>query len=683
MKHTINIALIGNPNVGKTSVFNMLTGLKQKVGNYPGITVEKKVGVFKVNNQLKANIVDLPGSYSINATSKDEQVVLDLLFDQNNEHYPDVVLVVADVENIKRNLLLFTQIKDLGLPTILAVNMADRMGPKGISLDIQSLEAALDTKVVLLSVRENKGFEELKGAIASYKELSKEKIIDIKSIDTAYFEQFAAANPNKDVYQHWLVQDGSSSSEIKKIQHKETVKRYQIINEALNKSYAVNALEASDIRSKMDRVLTHWFFGYAIFFGIMLLIFQSVFDWSSIPMDFIDGLFASLIESLKETLPAGKLTDLITDGVIAGINGVVIFIPQIAILFLFISLLEESGYMSRVVFLMDRIMRPFGLNGKSIVPLISGTACAIPAIMSARNIENWKERLITILITPFTTCSARIPVYVIIISLVVPDKKVFGFIGLQGLTMTGLYILGFFMAIISAWILNKIIKSKQKSYFVVEMPTYRLPLLKNVFYTVVEKTKSFVFGAGKIILPLSVLLWFLGTHGPGDNFTNAEEIITSTYVDQQLSEEDLQDKVASFKLESSYMGLIGKSIEPVVRPLGYDWKIGIAVIASFSAREVFVGTLATIYSVGSHADEEDISLIKDRMMRETFPDGTKVFTLATGVSILLFYAFAMQCISTVAITRKETNSLKWTVIQAVGMTLFAYIVSFVAYQLLK
>lgn len=683
MKHTINIALIGNPNVGKTSVFNMLTGLKQKVGNYPGITVEKKVGVFKVNNQLKANIVDLPGSYSINATSKDEQVVLDLLYDQNNEHYPDLIVVVADVENIKRNLLLFTQIKDLGLPTILAVNMADRMGPKGISLDIQSLEAALDTKVVLLSVRENKGFEELKGAIASYKELSKEKIIDIKSIDTAYFEQFAAANPNKDVYQHWLVQDGSSSSEIKKIQHKETVKRYQIINEALNKSYAVNALEASDIRSKMDRVLTHWFFGYAIFFGIMLLIFQSVFDWSSIPMDFIDGLFASLIESLKETLPAGKLTDLITDGVIAGINGVVIFIPQIAILFLFISLLEESGYMSRVVFLMDRIMRPFGLNGKSIVPLISGTACAIPAIMSARNIENWKERLITILITPFTTCSARIPVYVIIISLVVPDKKVFGFIGLQGLTMTGLYILGFFMAIISAWILNKIIKSKQKSYFVVEMPTYRLPLLKNVFYTVVEKTKSFVFGAGKIILPLSVLLWFLGTHGPGDNFTNAEEIITSTYVDQQLSEEDLQDKVASFKLESSYMGLIGKGIEPVVRPLGYDWKIGIAVIASFSAREVFVGTLATIYSVGSHADEEDISLIKDRMMRETFPDGTKVFTLATGVSILLFYAFAMQCISTVAITRKETNSLKWTVIQAVGMTLFAYIVSFVAYQLLK
>lgn len=683
MKHTINIALIGNPNVGKTSVFNMLTGLKQKVGNYPGITVEKKVGVFKVNNQLKANIVDLPGSYSINATSKDEQVVLDLLYDQNNEHYPDLIVVVADVENIKRNLLLFTQIKDLGLPTILAVNMADRMGPNGISLDIQSLEAALDTKVVLLSVRENKGFEELKGAIASYKELSKEKIIDIKSIDTAYFEQFAAANPNKDVYQHWLVQDGSSSSEIKKIQHKETVKRYQIINEALNKSYAVNALEASDIRSKMDRVLTHWFFGYAIFFGIMLLIFQSVFDWSSIPMDFIDGLFASLIESLKETLPAGKLTDLITDGVIAGINGVVIFIPQIAILFLFISLLEESGYMSRVVFLMDRIMRPFGLNGKSIVPLISGTACAIPAIMSARNIENWKERLITILITPFTTCSARIPVYVIIISLVVPDKKVFGFIGLQGLTMTGLYILGFFMAIISAWILNKIIKSKQKSYFVVEMPTYRLPLLKNVFYTVVEKTKSFVFGAGKIILPLSVLLWFLGTHGPGDNFTNAEEIITSTYVDQQLSEEDLQDKVASFKLESSYMGLIGKGIEPVVRPLGYDWKIGIAVIASFSAREVFVGTLATIYSVGSHADEEDISLIKDRMMRETFPDGTKVFTLATGVSILLFYAFAMQCISTVAITRKETNSLKWTVIQAVGMTLFAYIVSFVAYQLLK
>nr|WP_317630816.1 ferrous iron transport protein B [uncultured Flavobacterium sp.] len=680
MTTPIKVALIGNPNVGKTSVFNALTGLNQKVGNYPGITVDKKTGICKIDDETKAEIIDLPGTYSINPTSLDEEVALKLLVETNHSDKPDVVVLVAEVENLKRNLLLFSQVKDLGFPTILAINMADRMTANGITIDVEALEKKFDTKIVLISAKGNTGTNDLKQAIKNYKSLATNSVFDITSIAT---EEHKITD-----YSHWLLQTIENDkkevpdSKIKKLQHLETVKRYQIINEFLKNNYKKDSSTATGLRYKLDAILTHKVWGYVIFFGIMLLVFQSIFEWSSIPMDFIDETFATFNDWLKNTLPAGKLTDLITDGLIAGINGVVIFIPQIAILFLFISILEESGYMSRVVFLMDRIMRPFGLNGKSIVPLISGTACAIPAIMSARNIENNKERLITMLITPFTTCSARIPVYVIIISLVIPDTKAFGFLTWQSLVMTAMYLLGFLAAILSGWILSKFIKSDRKSYFISEMPEYRAPIFKNVAYNVWDKTKAFVFGAGKIILPLSVLLWFLGTHGT-TSFDNAEQIITTQYASQNLSEDIMADKIAAFQLENSYMGHIGKVIEPIVTPLGYDWKIGIAVLTSFSAREVFVGTLATIYNIGSHAKDEDFTLILDVMRNEVRADGTPVFTLATGVSILLFYAFAMQCISTIAITRKETNSLKWTIYQAVGMTVFAYIVSFLAYQILK
>jgi len=695
----ITVALIGNPNTGKTSVFNQLTGLNQQVGNYPGITVEKKLGFCKLTNSIKANILDLPGTYSLNASSIDENVVIELLLNKNDKLFPDVAVVISDVENLKRNLLLFTQIKDLEIPTILVINMADRMKPKGISLDIPYLEEQLKTKIVLVSTRKGIGIEELKNQIIDYKSLSTEPCLNASSIDVEYFDKLRKTFPNQLLYKLWLVitQDvyflnldrneitssfTKSHSDLKRLQQKETIKRYQFINDTLKIGQKIDTTKAYDLRSKLDKILTHKIFGYAIFFGILLLIFQSIFDWSSVPMEFIDSTFADLANYAKNNLPAGDFTDLISEGIIPGIGGIVIFIPQIAFLFLFISVLEESGYMSRVVFLMDKIMRRYGLSGKSVVPLISGTACAIPAIMSARNIENWKERLITILVTPFITCSARLPVYAILIALIIPEKRLFGFFSLQGATLMILYLLGFGMAIFSAYLLNKILKLKTKSYFVVEMPNYKLPLFKNVFINVIEKTKAFVFGAGKIILALSIILWFLGSHGPKSDFDNAEKVVLEkAKIENQTDKNYIADEISSYKLEHSYIGIIGKSIEPVIRPLGYDWKIGIAVVSSFAAREVFVGTLATIYSVGSHGDEE--KTIKNRMNAEVYPDGRKIFNFATGVSLLLFYAFAMQCISTLAIVKKETNTWKWPIIQLVFMSGFAYLTALLAYQLLK
>ena len=481
-KQTINVALIGNPNTGKTSVFNQLTGLNQQVGNYPGITVEKKIGFCKLSNNVKANILDLPGTYSLNASSMDENVVIELLLNKNDKLFPDVALLITDVENLKRNLLLFTQIKDLEIPTILVINMADRMKYKGISLNIPLLEEKLKTKIALISSRKGYGIEELKNLIVNYKMLSSEPCLNASSIDPAYFDTLRKTFPNQLLYKLWLVitQDVNflnldrnevrssftkSHSDLKRLQQKETIKRYQFINDVLKEGQTIDSSIAKDFRSRLDRVLTHKFWGYVIFFFILAVIFQSIFDWSKIPMDFIDKTFAALSITASQDLPPGVLTNLISQGIIPGIGGILIFIPQIAFLFMFISILEESGYMSRVVFLMDKIMRRFGLSGKSVVPLISGTACAIPAIMATRNIENWKERLITILVTPFTTCSARLPVYAIIIALVIPDTYVLGIVNLQGLTLMILYLIGFGMALFSAYVLNKVLKIKSYLYY--------------------------------------------------------------------------------------------------------------------------------------------------------------------------------------------------------------------------
>ena len=695
MSKALNIALLGNPNTGKTSVFNALTGLSQKVGNYPGITVEKKEGICKLDRTTKGHVLDLPGTYSLNASSMDESVVIELLLNRNSKDFPDVAVVVTDVENLKRNLLLFTQVKDLGIPTLLVINMADQMKRKGITLDIPLLQEALDTKIAVVSTREKKGLEELKKMIIDYRQLSTAATISINSIDEAYFQNLEKIFPNQSLYKLWLVitQDvnfakldrkrvsdttdfkTASPSNLKRLQQKETVKRYQFINQVLKQCLNIDRAAATDLRSRFDRVLIHKFWGYVIFFVILMTIFQSIFSWSSIPQDFIDSSFASLSQILSEKLPAGVFTDLLTQGIVPGLGGIVIFIPQIAFLFLFISILEETGYMSRVVFLMDRGLRRFGLNGKSVIPLISGTACAIPAVMATRNIENWKERLITILVTPFTTCSARLPVYAILIALVIPEGSLLG-LNYKGLMLMFLYLVGFGMALLAAWILSKTLDIQAKSYFVVEMPNYKLPLLKNVGITVWEKTRTFVAEAGKIILAISILLWIMASYGPGKNFNQAEQIVQQDY--PEVNDIDLEIKKNAYKLEHSYIGILGKTIEPVISPLGYDWKIGIALISSFAAREVFVGTLATIYSVES--DSEDT--IKNRMASEVRKDGSPLFNLASGISLMLFYAFAMQCMSTLAVVRKETNSWKWPMVQLFGMTLLAYLVAFSTYQIL-
>jgi len=699
MSKQLNVALIGNPNTGKTSVFNALTGLNQKVGNYPGITVDKKQGICKLSRGVKAHVLDLPGTYSLNASSLDENVVIELLLNKNDKDYPDVALIVSDVENLKRNLLLFTQIKDLKIPTILVINMSDLMNRKGISLDIELLEAKLHTKIALVSTRKNTGIWELKQFIESYKTISTEPCLDTTTIDPTYFQSLQKAFPNQDVYKLWLVitQDANfgkitrqeldiskfktkSNQELKRLQQKEAIKRYQFINATLKEGQTIDRSKATGLRSKLDRLLIHKVWGYVIFFLILLTIFQAIYDWATFPMDLIDTTFASLAKWVKNTFPnGGMVTDLVAEGIVSGIGGIVIFIPQIAFLFLFISILEESGYMSRVVFLMDRVMRRFGLSGKSLVPLISGTACAIPAVMATRNIENWKERLITILVVPFTTCSARLPVYLIIIALVIPEGSIIG-LSYQALTLMALYLVGFGMAIFSAYILDRILKTKHKTFFVVEMPNYKLPLLKNVIITVIEKTKTFVFEAGKIILAISIILWVLASYGPGDKFNNAESYVETTATQTTY---ERNDQIAAFKLEHSYIGVVGKAIEPLIKPLGYDWKVGIGLVASFAAREVFVGTLATIYSVGSANEGENIETIKTKMANETYADGTKVFTLASGISLLLFYAFAMQCMSTLAIVKRETKSWKWPILQLIGMTAIAYICALIAFQFLK
>ncbi|MFK8268540.1 ferrous iron transport protein B [Capnocytophaga cynodegmi] len=703
-KREIKVALIGNPNTGKTSIFNALTGLNQKVGNYPGITVEKKIGHCKLTDDIKAEVIDLPGTYSLNANSMDERVAVDILLNKNETLHPDVVAVIADIENLKQNLLIFTQIKDLNIPTILVVNMADQMKRKGISIDVPALERELKTRVILTSTRTRNGLDELKSVLANCADLPTYSFLDINRLDAPYFHNLTTLFPKENAYKLWLIishntdfieshkeidlaglRNTKSESQIKQMKQRETILRYQQINEILKKTYSIDLSQAKTLRAKLDKVLIHKVFGYIIFALVLLLVFQAVYDWSSYPMDWIEENLEKFTKWTSKKLPEGALTELLTEGILPGITGILIFIPQIAILFFFISLLEESGYMSRVVFLMDNIMKRFGLNGKSVVPLISGAACAIPAVMIARNIESWKERLITILVTPFMTCSARLPVYLIIIALVIPDGE-FLFISYKALTLFALYVLGFVAALLSAFVLDKLLKIKKgKSFFIAEMPNYKVPLWRNVAITVYDKTKSFVLGAGKIILAISIILWFLGSHGMGEKYNNIENEATTLAQQQQWDETQTAHFIESSQLEYSYLGYIGKAIEPIFKPLGYDWKISIGVLSSFAAREVFISTLASIYSLGGDLDteeEEGERTILEKLRSETRTDGTPVYTFATGISLLLFYAFAMQCLSTIAVVRRETNSWKWTALQWCFMTGVAYLSAMLAYQFL-
>ena len=648
------VALVGNPNTGKSSVFNKLTGLNQHVGNFPGVTVDKKTGKLRLGANT-VELLDLPGTYSIYPRSLDEKVVYDVLSNPAHLDHPDLVIVVVDASNLERNLLLFTQVYDLGMPVVLMVNMSDvafragqKFQPEQFSLLFPSVP------VVETNARLGTGLDRLR-AILSQGIPQGERTPVVPDFELQAFEDQEA-------------------------QSRETIARYAHIREILP-VLTVQIPKANKVRKNrtLDKILTHPVAGYGIFLLVLLFMFQLIFSLAAYPMDWIDGLFVQFSDFIQTALPAGVFTDLLAQGIVPGLGGVVIFIPQIALLFLCLGILEETGYMARVVFIMDKLMRPFGLNGKSVVPLMSSAACAIPGIMATRTISSWKERLTTIMVAPLMSCSARIPVYTLLISLVIPNKQVFGFLSLQGLTLFALYALGLFSALFVALLMKWIIRSKEISVLLLELPEYRSPRWGNVFLTLFEKIKIFIFDAGKVILAVSIILWALASYGPGDRMAQAEKRVKKPVSQTEEVVQNYEQQVAAAKLSNSYMGILGHAIEPVIRPLGYDWKIGISLLSSFAAREVFVGSMATIYSV--HDDGEANRGLQDRMRAEKWPDGRPVYTLATGISLMVFYVYAMQCMATLAIVKRETKSWKWPVLQIIYMGILAYAAAFLAYQI--
>jgi ferrous iron transport protein B len=651
----MKIALLGNPNTGKSSVFNMLTGMRQHVGNFPGVTVDKKFGNITLGGE-DHSIIDFPGTYSLYPRSKDEQVVYDVLSNPNHIDYPEVAIVVVDESNLERNLFLFSQIYDLNIPTILVLNMADIARKTGKTIDIARLEGFFPgTKIIETTARIGIGKDRL--------------MKELQFKDSSIIEQVFLPN-----YKLCKLDDQQG-------QEQEANDRFELIKKVVSLVEQQVEKPTAKQQNNLDKILVHPIFGYLIFAAILMIIFQFIFSFAAIPMDFIDGTFSDLSSWLSNTLPAGMFSDLLSQGIIPGIGGVVIFIPQIALLFFFISILEETGYLARVVFIMDRLMRPLGLNGKSVVPLLSSAACAIPGVMATRTISDWKERTITILVAPLMSCSARIPVYTLLIALVIPNEKVLGFLNLQGLVLFGLYSLGLVTALLIAALLKMLIRSKEKGYLLLELPSYKSPRWGNVGLTVWEKVRVFVLDAGKIILAISVILWAMATFGPSDRMDKAEQKAKVHAWEQHLNAEETNSLVASARLENSYIGILGKGIEPVIAPLGYDWKIGISLITSFAAREVFVGSLATIYAV--QGDSDDNKRLIDRMRDEKRSDRRPVYTLASGASLMIFYVFAMQCMATLAVVKRETKSWKWPLIQIAFMGVLAYLGSFITYYILS
>lgn len=702
MRSACTIALVGNPNSGKSSLFNSLTGLNQKVGNFPGVTVDKKTGTSRIADNLTANIIDLPGTYSLYPKSEDERVTYEVLLNRNNADRPDLIVVIADAANLKRNLLFCSQIMDLKIPVVMALTMNDIARNKGINIDVEGLERAMGVPVVAINPRKNKGIAQLKKMIASVAQsnlqpasefidtvaLTGPWITEIKelcNVESNYAALHIACNylelPHLNAAQR--IQTGALLDQAgfnkARIQAEEIMQRYQRIGSIMQQCVVeTSPLQRAIISERIDKTLLHPVWGNVILLTVLFLLFQSIFWLAEYPMGWVEQGFSIVADGLSTLLPQGTIKDLLINGVLAGISGIAVFIPQIMILFGFITILEDSGYMARISFLTDRLMRSAGLNGRSVMPLISGMACAVPAIMAARTIQNRKERLITIMVTPLMSCSARLPVYTILIGLVIPDKSLFIF-NLRGLVLMGLYLLGFFMALIVAKVMSIVIKMKEKTYFLMELPVYRAPRWKNVGITMVEKAKVFVTDAGKVIMIISVLLWALATYGP----PKAMDAVAAKYetLKQQHPEQaqELDNQMQTEKLEHSFAGIMGHAIEPGIRPLGYDWKIGIALITSFAAREVFVGTMATLYSVGSDTENEDT--LRDKMRSATRADGTPVYTLGTGLSLLIFYVFAMQCMSTLAIVYRETRSWVLPAIQFVYMFALAYVSSFIVFQL--
>ena len=704
-KKRLHIALVGNPNSGKSSLFNCLTGLKQQVGNFPGVTVDKKTGSTNLSSAIVANVIDLPGTYSLYPRREDEWVSYKVLLGQDKEIEPDVIVAVADASNLKRNLLFCTQIIDLKVPVVIALTMMDMAKRKGIKIDIDTLERELGVPVIAVNPRKNKGILQLKKAIEQTAENLYQPpvrdFIDNKGLAEAPITAVKEHFPQLSDYGaiHYLINHESFDLDTKqqttienieqknnfnptKTQAEEILQRYSRIRHIMQQAVAEpDPLQKTLFTEKLDNLLLHRVWGYLILLGVLFMLFQSVFFVAQFPMDWIELGFAKLSHGLSSVLPDSRWTDLLINGVIAGLGGILIFVPQIMILFGLITLLEDTGYMARISFLSDRMMRSVGLNGKSVMPMISGFACAVPAIMSARNIENKKERLLTILITPLMSCSARLPVYTILIGLVIPKTYLLGFLGVQGLVMMGLYLLGLVMALIVSYIAKWFIKINEKSFFILELPTYRSPRWSNVLPTMISKARIFVFDAGKVIMVISLILWALSSFGPGNDMQKVTQQYEQLKSQPGANITQLNHEFQTAKLESSYAGIMGKTIEPVISPLGYDWKIGIALITSFAAREVFVGTMATLYSVGD--DDNGSLLLKEKMKAARRPDGKLVFNLASGLSLMIFYLFAMQCMSTLAVVKRETRSWKWPVIQLIYMTGLAYVMSWLVYQLFR
>ncbi len=703
-KSSVKVALVGNPNSGKSTLFNALTGLHQKTGNFPGVTVDKKSGTAKLNATVTADFVDLPGTYSLYPKSLDESVTFEVLCNPANKDHPDVTIIVADASNLKRNLFLVSQIIDLKIPVILALNMIDLVEKEGDTIDTARLSERLGVKVFSVSARKKEGIEEIKHALLQPLPVPQYDFVDLRNIASDTIDKIRAVihlnsdfaafhsihnlpeihylddKPEKKAKMEAILK--AAAHDTNKLQSQESVERYKVINRIV----AECVFEKTEVKSetfthKLDGILTHRVYGYAIFLIILFFIFQTIFFVAKYPMEWIEGLFVMVSQWATSTLPLGEFTNLIVNGIIAGLSGVVVFVPQIALLFAFIAILEDTGYMARVSFIMDKMMRRFGLNGRSVIPLVSGVACAVPAIMSTRTISSWKERIITIMVTPLMSCSARLPVYTLLISLVVPQNKTEGFFNYQGLILMCLYLIGFIAAISAAFVFKIILKAKEKSYFIMELPVYRSPQWKTVTRVMFDKVKVFLFDAGKIIVAISVILWFLSSHAPGNRMETIEKKYASTEMTTKFTETERNVKISSEKLENSYAGILGKGLEPAIAPLGFDWKIGIALVTSFAAREVFVGTMATIYS----ADNKDNSqTVRDKMQNEiNSKTNLPTFTMAVSFSLLIFYAFAMQCMSTLAVVYRETKSWKWPVIQFLFMGTLAYVATFVVYHVLK
>lgn len=698
------VAILGNPNSGKSSVFNRLTGLSAKVGNFPGITVDKKAGTIKLSNGESVELIDFPGVYSLHPNAKDEFIVTSILSNPKDPDYPDLILYVADITHLEKQLLLFTQVVDLGLPVVMILTMKDLAKKDNLIFDLDALRSQWQIPILLINARTQESTPAI--IVEIEKTLHNPELLISPQYKLSYSEQRITNDLNNIVTTHSSYQsllnahyfdklDHLSSEQKEKIksvnirygfnslasQISETMQRYDVFTPLIRKAASVGTFKISKLSEKTDNILTHKIWGLIIFFTVNFFIFQAMFSLAAYPMEWIEFGFSKFGEIIKNIGLPATISSFISDGILAGLGGILVFLPQIALLFFLLTILEDFGYMARAVYMFDGLLQKFGLNGRSLVSLIAGGACAIPAIMSTRSISNQKERLITTLVTPFISCSARIPVYTILVAFVVSNSYKLGPFNAQGLLFMGLYLLGIATALIASYVLKKIIKSEERSFLMIELPDYKTPDIKVAFQTAWSKSKSFLLEAGKVILIISLVLWLLSSYGPSAKMKAITDEVNSLKLEQSLSDLAAENLMASKKLEASYAGIIGKWMEPLIKPLGFDWKIGIALLTSFAAREVFVGTMSTIYSLGS---SEDYDSLQKKLSAEINQDtGQPRFTLAVSVSLLLFYVFAMQCMSTMAVVYRETGGWKWPIIQFVFMCGLAYLASFIAFQLLK